>query len=83
MVENSDIDKRQGIDDATGDGLVGRAWLGVSRGVVVSEDDGARVVPEGSFDNLPRMDSRGVDGTEKQYLEMDDVVAGIEEDAGE
>ncbi len=79
MVEHSHIDQLHRLLQTLGQRPVGRARLGVSRGVVVAQDQRRRVVRQGALDHLARMNAGGVDRAAKQDLECQDPMPGIEE----
>ena len=61
MVEQPDLDERQGLGELQGNAAIGLARLRHPRGMIVAEDHGGRVVGEGALDDLARIDGCAVD----------------------
>ncbi len=78
MIEQADVDQRQGLLDAVGDELVRVAGFGDPGGVIVRDDDGGTVPLEGALDHLARMHAGPVNGAAKQLLELDQPVPVVE-----
>ncbi len=82
MVEHPHIDQLHRLLQTLGQHPVGRARLGVSRGVVMAQDQRRRVVCQGALDHLARMHAGGVDRAAKEDFECQDPMPGIEEQTG-
>lgn len=83
VVEHSNVDEPQGVLEPAGEALVGPTGVYYSGGVVMGEDDGGGVVPEGRFYHLAGVDGSSVDGAGEHNLELDHPVAGVEEECSE
>lgn len=61
MVKGTDFDQCQSIPDALRNGLIGRAGAVITRWVIMAEDTGGGIVPQGRFNDLTRVNSRVID----------------------
>ncbi len=66
MIEHPHFDQIQRLDEAFGQGAVGLAGLGDAGGVVVAKNHRCRIVRQGAFDHLARVNAGAVDGTPEQ-----------------
>jgi hypothetical protein len=79
VIEDSNVDKGEGVLDALGDELVGLGGFGDSAArVVVCQDDGGGVVLERLLDDFARMYRCAVDGAAEEVLAGDQAMAGVE-----
>ncbi|SON80167.1 conserved hypothetical protein [Xanthomonas phaseoli pv. phaseoli] len=83
VVKDPDVQEAEGFLQALGDLAVCFAGLRVPARVVVEEDEGDGVEPQGTFGDDPGMDFAAVDGASEQMLGGQDVVLGVEEDDAE
>ncbi len=79
MVEQAHVDQRQGVAQRASDRGVGAARFGGAAGVVVRDDDGARVGAESELDELARVHGRLVDGAAKEFVGGEQTVAVVEQ----
>ena len=83
MIQQPDVDQRQGLLESTGDQLIGLTRLGNAARVIVGEDHRGRIAAQSLLDHFARMDARPVDGAAEQLLERDHAVAIVQVDAAE
>ncbi len=78
VIEQADVDEREGVVDALGDQLVGLARLRDTGRVIVRNDHGGRVPPQRLLDDPAREYVRAVDRAAKQFLELNHAMAIVE-----
>ena len=70
MVEQRDVEQRDGLRDALGHRAVLLAREFAARGVIVHEDHGVGQLFDGPLDNQPVVDDRG------RYAALADAISG-------
>ena len=83
MIEDSDIHQRQGFAKAPRDEFVSVAGFGDSAWVVVAEDDGRGVVPEGFLNDFARVHGGTVNCSPEEFLTGNQPMTGVEVDQRE
>ena len=78
VIEHPDIHERQRFLQASRDELVRLAGLEHAGGVVVSEDQGCRVVQQGLPQDLAGVNARAIDGAAEELLEGNEPMAVVE-----
>ena len=81
MVEYSYVDECQCFFKLLSDDSVRTAWLAVSAGMVVAEDHSGCVVVDAPAHDFARVDLGIGNAASKEFLEGDDAVAVVEEQA--
>src|SRR5882762_9393669 len=79
MVEHLDIDQGERAFQRAGEDLVGMARLCDPGGVVMRENHGRRVMPQGALHYLARVNARLGQGAAEQLLVRDDAMLRVEE----
>src|SRR5690606_14580007 len=79
VVEQADVDQRQGLLEARGDRAVRGAGLGAAAGMVVPDDHRRRVAGQRVAHHFARMHLRAVHGAAEQLLERQGPVPGVQE----
>src|SRR5882762_7181214 len=79
MVEHLNIDQGERTFQRAREDLVGMARLCDTGGVVVRENHGRRVMPQGALDHLARVNTRLGQGTAEQFLVRDDAMLRVQE----
>lgn len=79
VVEELDADDIGGLADAAGHAEIGIARGGITRGMVVDEDETPGGVDEGGAEDIPGMGHGFIDGAVGDLLLTDKAEAGIDE----
>src|SRR5437773_4447688 len=79
MVEHLNIDQGERALQRACEDLVGMARLGDPGGVVMRENHGRRVMPQGALHHLARVDTRLRQGAAEKLLVRDDAMLRVEE----
>ncbi len=80
MVEELDLEEVSGADEVAGDANVGLGRAGISRGVVVGEDDGMGTRDDRGTEDLARMDEDLVEESLGDGLDAEEAAAGVDEE---
>jgi hypothetical protein len=83
VIEQPDIDERQRVAQAVRDDLIGLAWLGNSRRMIVGEYDGRGAMAQRLSDDLARVYAGAIDRAAKELLKSGQTVAVVEIKAAE
>jgi len=83
MIEHPHIDQVQRLLQAFGQHSVGLAGIGISRRMVMTEDQRCGVVGQCAFNHLSRIDTRTVDGPAKQHFKGQHLMPGIQKKTAE
>ena len=81
MIEDTNIEQPQRLFQALGNELVGLAWLGYARWVVMAENHGGGVTGKRHLDHFAGVDTRPVDGSAKKLRVLDHPVLIVEHEA--
>jgi hypothetical protein len=80
---NEDVEGPGGLLERPGQPDIRFGGLDVARGVVVHEDQGGGLAPEGVLEDFPGVDNGLVDDAFLDGLDVDDAVPGVQIDHGE
>jgi hypothetical protein len=81
MIEQANIDQRQGACKPFGDASIGLAWLAVSGRMVVAQDQRRGIVVQGTFQHFARVDRGAVERATEQRFETDQPVSRVQKQA--
>ena len=82
MIQDADIDQRQGIAQPVGQLAVGLARLGDAAGVIVGEDHSGRMMTQGTPYDLTGVDRGAVERALADALEGQYTMLGVEQQRG-
>jgi len=79
VVQNLDIQKLSSFDQGARDGDIIMAWVGVSRGAVVSANDRRGSLNDGMAENFRQSDTRLIHSAGIEFHKLLDAVAGVQD----
>lgn len=78
MVQEGDAEHVPGLPEPGGEGAILRAGRGITGGVIVGADQGAGVHEEDGLEDLPRVDNAQGQGADRDDVDADNRVFGVQ-----
>ena len=78
MVKDFDADDLTGLHKLAGDADIFTAWIGVSAGMVMTDDYGGGTVLDGTAEHFARVNKGGIEQAKRDKAAVNDLVAGVQ-----